>query len=146
MIRAFRKEDLAAVMQIWLDANRKAHAFIPEEYWAPQYAAVEKQLPRAEVFVHEAEGTRQILGFIGLAGDYIAGLFVREDAGGAGVGTQLLHWAKGRRETLRLSVYRKNVRAVSFYRREQFTVQAEAVDADTHERELTMCWSRAPRP
>lgn len=142
MIRAFGEHDLAAVMRIWLDTNIKAHSFIPREYWTDQYAAVKELLPQAEVYVYEDEDTGQITGFIGLTGSYIAGIFVREDAQSRGTGKRLLDHVKGIRADLSLSVYQKNVRAVSFYRRERFTVRSEGVDENTNEMEFTMNWTK----
>ena len=47
MIRPFQENDLFAVMQIWLDANIKAHSFIPQKYWTDNYAVVKDILPQA---------------------------------------------------------------------------------------------------
>ena len=45
MIRTFSENDLFAVMQICLDANIKAHSFIPKDYWTDNYAMVKEILP-----------------------------------------------------------------------------------------------------
>jgi len=129
-------------MQIWLQANIKAHSFIPKEYWEDHYAPVKEMLPQAEVYVCEDDGTHQIMGFIGLTGSYIAGIFIREGARSKGRGKQLLDHVKGIKTDLSLSVYQKNVRAVSFYQREQFTIRSETTDENTNEEAFTMSWSR----
>ena len=72
MIRPLQPPDLAQVAAIWLDTNIQAHAFIPAEYWQGNFSAVREQLAQAEVYIYEAAG--QVLGFIGLDGQYIAGL------------------------------------------------------------------------
>ena len=77
MIRRMGKGDLDAVAAIWLDANREAHDFIPAAYWLGHFAEVRTALARAEVWVFETEARAEISGFIGLLGDYIAGIFVR---------------------------------------------------------------------
>ena len=51
---------------------------------------------------------RLIDGFIGLTGNYIEGIFVREVIQSKGIGKQLLNYAKGIKSSLRLSVYQKN--------------------------------------
>lgn len=140
MIRAFTASDLDAVMGIWLETNRQAHHFIPGDYWQAHYPSVRAALPQAEVSVYEDDESHQILGFIGLTDDYIAGLFVDGAAQSKGIGKQLLDHAKARKPALYLRVYRKNVRAVSFYQREQFFIQSEAVDATAGEAEFLMCW------
>lgn len=142
MIRKFGKNDLSAVMQIWRDTNIQAHSFIPKEYWLDNYEPVKEILPRAEVYVYENDHTHETEGFIGLTGDYIAGIFVRSEAQSKGIGKQLLDCAKNARARLSLSVYHKNIRAVCFYQREGFVIQSENMDDNTKEKEFVMAWSR----
>lgn len=112
MIRALQKADIDSVAEIWLDTNRKAHAFIPASYWERNFASVKEMLPQAEVCVYETENGIQ--GFLGLSGEYIEGLFVSEEAQSHGIGKCLLDCAKDRKPALRLNVYQKNVRAIRF--------------------------------
>ena len=37
MIRKFETQDLGTVMQIWLQANLDAHAFIPASFWEAHF-------------------------------------------------------------------------------------------------------------
>ena len=142
MVRKFETQDLDAVMQIWLQANLDAHAFIPASFWEAHFEMVRDMLPQAELYVHENEAPRQIDGFIGLTENHIEGIFVAKSARSKGIGRALLEYAKSRRPRLTLSVYQKNQQALAFYRREQFTVQSEGIDEDTNEAELQMLWSR----
>lgn len=142
MIRTFRENDLTAVMQIWLDTNIKAHNFLPKEYWTENYAAVKEMLPQAELYVYEDDDIHQIAGFIGLTNNYIAGIFIKEGVQSKGIGKRLLNYVKEIKTVLSLSVYQKNVRAVSFYQREQFIIQSENIDDSTNEKELIMNWSK----
>ena len=136
MIRALRKQDLAAVMSIWLDANIHAHSFIDTE---SNYPLVKTILPKAEVYVYESKN--EIKGFIGLTDDYIEGLFVKENARSKGIGKQLLDYVKNLKPQLNLQVYQKNERAVCFYKRENFFVLTESIDDTTGEKELAMIWN-----
>ena len=142
MIRRMGEGDLEAVAAIWLDANREAHDFIPASYWLGHFEEVRTALAQAKVWVFEAEARAEISGFIGLQEDYIAGIFVRREARSGGVGRQLLDHVKAGRRQLRLQVYRKNLRAAAFYRREGFRVLEEGVDPGTGEAELLMEWRR----
>ena len=142
MIRKFENLDLDAVMQIWLQANLDAHAFIPASFWEAHFEIVRDMLPQAELYVHENEAPRQIDGFIGLTENHIEGIFGAESARSKGVGKSLLEYAKSCKPYLTLSVYQKNERALAFYRREQFTVQSEGIDEDTNEAEIQMHWTR----
>ena len=136
MIRELREADLDQVMELWLQSNEQAHAFIKEEYWKGHYREVRKLLPRAEVYVYEENG--EIKGFIGADGPYIAGIFVDFRSRSMGIGKQLLDYVKLRKSTLTLQVYEKNERAVSFYRREVFIVREKLVDEETGETEFQM--------
>ena len=142
MIRKFETRDLAAVMQIWLEGNLDAHAFILASFWTEHFEMVRDMLPQAELYVHENETPRQIDGFIGLTENHIEGIFVAKAARSKGIGKALLDYAKSRKPRLDLSVYQKNERALAFYRREQFAVQSEGIDEDTNEAEIQMLWTR----
>lgn len=140
MIRTFEKGDLSPVMQLWLETNLQAHGFIPAAYWEENFPFVQEALPQAEVYVYETEG--KIKGFLGITGEYIAGIFVDRTAQSGGIGKQLLDHAKQCKTHLTLQVYQKNKRAVAFYRREGFLIQQEAVEENTGEKEFLMAWKR----
>ena len=142
MIRKFETQDLDAVMQIWMDGNLDAHAFIPASFWTEHFEMVRDLLLQAELYVHENEAPRQIDGFIGLTENHIEGIFVAKAARSKGIGKALLEYAKSRKPRLTLSVYQKNERAIAFYRREKFVVQSEGIDEDTNEAEIQMFWTR----
>ena len=142
MIRKQTETALTAIMQIWLETNTKAHSFIPEEYWLSNYEMVKQILPEAEVYVYEEGKNGQIDGFIGINDCYIEGLFVKESAQSMGIGKCLLDYVKSRKTELRLCVYEKNVRAIRFYQRENFRIQAEGTDEDTNEKEYVMRWGK----
>lgn len=142
MIRKMEEKDIPDVLQIWLETNIKAHSFIEKEYWTGNYEMVKQILPEAEVYVYEDEKNGQIVGFIGMNNQYVEGLFVKESAQSRGIGKQLLDYAKSRKTELRLGVYQKNVRAMRFYLRENFLIQAEEMDKDTNEKEYIMGWGK----
>ncbi|HAT88400.1 MAG TPA: N-acetyltransferase [Roseburia sp.] len=142
MIRKMEETDISDVLQIWLETNIKAHSFIEKEYWTGNYEMVKQILPEAEVYVYEDEKNGQIVGFIGMNNQYVEGLFVKESAQSRGIGKQLLDYAKSRKTELRLGVYQKNVRAMRFYLRENFLIQAEEMDEDTNEKEYIMGWGK----
>ena len=142
MIRKFKEDDLNTVMQIWFDINIKAHHFISRQYWIDNYEMVKDILPKKEIYVYEDDNTNQINGFIGLMDNYIAGIFVNKNNQSRGIGKQLLDYVKEIKETLNLSVYQKNIRAISFYQREQFVIQSEHIDNDNNEKEFIMTWNK----
>ena len=137
MIRLLKIADLDVVMQIWLEGNLQAHDFIAPEYWRQHYDFVRKILPQSTVYVYE-DG--QINGFIGLQDDFIAGIFVRRDCRGQGVGQQLLDFVKAQKHCLQLTVYEKNKSAIEFYTQNGFITISEQTDPATGEKEFLMQW------
>ena len=138
MIRKLQKTDINQVSHIWLNTNLKAHFFIPEQYWISNYEFVKELLPQAEVYVYEDD--KMIQGFIGINDEYIEGIFVSDEMQSRGIGKMLLDYIKDKKDRLQLKVYQKNVRAMSFYQREGFTIQSEEMDEFTREKEYVMNW------
>nr|WP_302747212.1 N-acetyltransferase [uncultured Clostridium sp.] len=138
MIRKLQKVDINRVADIWLKTNLKAHFFIPEQYWISNYEFVKEMLPQAEVYVYEDD--KMIQGFIGVSDEYIEGIFVSDEMQSRGIGKILLDYIKDKKDRLQLKVYQKNVRAMSFYQREGFTIQSEEMDEFTREKEYVMNW------
>lgn len=135
-IREFTSGDIEDVMKIWLEANCQAHSFIPSSYWEGNYEYVMQELPGAEILVYMTEYKTE--GFIGIQDHYIAGLFVRTENQGRGIGTALLKEACRRYRDLSLRVYAKNVKAVRFYKKSGFAIQSSETELGTGEIEYIM--------
>ena len=140
MIRELRKADIDKVADIWLDTNRKAHYFIPAQYWKDNFELVKELLLQATVYVYEEN--REIQGFIGLNDEYIEGIFVSDEMQSQGIGKLLLNFVKEKKTKLYLNVYQKNTRAIHFYQREGFEIQREGLDEVTGEKDYVMVWQR----
>ena len=140
MIRKLLSEDIDRVADIWLKTNLKAHYFIINQYWKSNYELVKEMLSQSEVYVFEAD--KMIQGFVGLNDEYIEGIFVSDEMQSCGIGKLLLDYIKDKKVSLRLNVYQKNARAISFYQREGFIIQCEGLDEDTGEKEYTMLWKQ----
>ena len=138
MIRNLTGIDIDETAIICLETNIKAHDFISTEYWKSNFDRVKEMLLQAEVYVYENEGSIQ--GFIGLNDEYIAGLFVSNQAQSHGIGKCLLNFVKDQKRKLSLSVYQKNIRAIRFYQREGFVIQCEKIDDHSGEKEYVMTW------
>jgi putative acetyltransferase len=137
MIRKMINEDLDKVVDIWLNVNIVTHHYIDAAYWKNNLNNVKQLMSKAEVYVYEE---KEILGFIGLDGNYISGIFVSEDNQSRGAGKKLLDYVKQFKKELVLNVYQKNKRATNFYKREGFFIIAEDMDNNTNEKEYAMMW------
>ena len=140
MIRKLQKVDINKVADIWLKTRAclRAHFFISEQYWISNYELVKEMLPQAEVYVYEND--KRIQGFVGVKDEYIEGIFVADEMQSQGIGKKLLDYIKDKKVKLQLSVYQKNVRAISFYQREEFIIRCGQLDKFTGEKEYVMNW------
>ncbi len=141
MIREMQNGDVPAVMHIWLVSNCDAHPFIEKSYWESNLPFVTQSVARAEVYVAVENG--RIIGFAGLGENgYIEGIFVEKSCRSKGVGKALLDFVKKKYDMLSLHVYCDNVRAVSFYQREEFRICAKQTDEPTNAAEYVMQWRK----
>ncbi|MBM6719537.1 MULTISPECIES: GNAT family N-acetyltransferase [Bacteroides] len=69
------------------------------------------------------------------------GLFVDSNHRSNGIGKLLLDYVKQKHQTLRLSVFAKNMRAVEFYKRNGFYTSNSFIDEQTGENCYEMIWS-----
>ena len=135
MIRKLLNRDIDRVADIRLKTNLKAHYFISNQYWKSNYELVKEMMSQSEVYVLEVD--KMIQGFVGLNDEYIEGIFVSDEMQSCGIGKLLLDYIKDKKVSLRLNVYQKNARAISFYQREGFIIQCEGLDEATGEKEYT---------
>lgn len=140
MIRKFKKEDIDEVMEIWKNENIRTHNFISKEYWKNNYEYVKDILPNADIDVYLLD--EHIVGFIGVNNDHIEGIFVDINNQHNGIGTSLLNKIKEEKEKLNLSVYKKNINAIKFYKKNGFIITSEGIDKNTDEIEYTMTWKK----
>lgn len=140
MIRRFKNNDIDDIMKIWENQNIKAHNFITKEYWEKNYEYVKGILPNAEIYVYIIN--EKIIGFVGVNNNYIEGIFVDTNNQCKGIGTALLNKLKESRNSLTLSVYKKNINAINFYKKNNFIIKSENIDNDTGEIEYTMIWNK----
>ena len=112
MIRKLLNGDIDRIADIWLKTNLKAHYFISNQYWKSNYELVKEMMSQYEVYVFEAD--KMIQGFVGLNDKYIEGIFVSDEMQSCGIGKLLLDYVKDKKVSLRLNVYQKNARAISF--------------------------------
>lgn len=140
MIERMTLDEIDQVAEIWLEGNLDAHNFISAKYWKNSLEPVKKELARADVYVYKIDDA--IGGFIGLNGNYVAGVFIKREYRNQGIGKQLFDYAKKNHDDLLVSCYVKNFKALNFYRVNGFSIKTEGIDKDTGESEVTMIWMK----
>ncbi|SEO03943.1 putative acetyltransferase [Amphibacillus marinus] len=132
--------ELDQIMNIWYQANCDAHDFINKRYWAERIEQVRELIPTATLYVFIK--ANEIVAFIGLAEHFIAGLFVKQQYRGQGIGQQLLQQAMRDQNSLELAVYCDNKQAVTFYQKNNFAIVEEKLDPAVEAMEYRMEWKR----
>lgn len=74
--------------------------------------------------------------------DTIAAIFVHPSKQGLGIGGKLITLAKENSNSLSLTVYSKNMKSRSFYKKHVFVDETERIDEATGESEIVMRWSK----
>lgn len=131
-------QQLNQILDIWLNSNIEAHNFISRNYWITNYDFVRTALPKADIYV--ACQNNEIIGFLGLDKNYIAGIFVKKEARDRGVGRKLLAKAKEEKNELALSVYEKNQKALSFYKHNGFVFKSKYTEDETRQIAYKLLW------
>ncbi|TBL88056.1 N-acetyltransferase [Hafnia alvei] len=144
MIRPAVKQDMPAIMALWLVSTTEAHPFISAQYWRESEAVVrDTYLPNALTWVAEDKG--EIIGFISvLEQQFIGALFVEKSYHGKGIGQLLMMHVKMIFPQLMLEVYLENHRALRFYQREGFQTQDTQCNEDTQHKTAIMLWEKTP--
>jgi len=97
-------------------------------------------LPNSETYI--AIKNDKTIGFISMANDNLAALFVQIDKHNCGVGKKLLDYIKERRDKIQLKVYKKNTNSLQFYSKQDFNNCSESIDKNTNEVEILMEWKK----
>ncbi len=138
-IRKADSHDIPAMVEIWLSASIRAHNFISSDFWHKNAIEMrDRYLPASENWVY-CENER-IFGFVALQQNTLAALFVTPGHQGRGIGRQLLKHAKQLRQTLSLTVYEANTKAIDFYSHHGFKMMIAQKDPHTGHSELLMSY------
>lgn len=144
MIRAYRPEDLAAVLTVWADASAVGHPFLTDDFLALERRNVEQvHLPSTETWVWDANGC--VAGFIALVDKEIGGLFVDPVLHGRGIGRSLVEHARRLRGELEVEVFEENALGRAFYLACGFTELSQGVHRETG-RAVIRLWLPSPEP
>lgn len=138
MIRVFNpQQDSEPVLDIWLRASIKAHAFVPAAFWESNLPSMrDTYLPNSQTFVY-VENER-VKGFFSLCSNVLAAVFVDPDCWRCGIGAKLVEKALTLRRDLTLTVYAQNTASVEFYKKQGFAVVGKQLDKHTGCPELVM--------
>lgn len=120
LIRPYAPSDREQLLEVWYQASRVGHPFLSLRDVEDQRAQVRNiYLPQADIWVVVQDDTP--VGFIGLLGAFIGGLFVSPSVHKAGIGRSLVEHAARLKGSLEVEVYARNQGALGFYRQMGFS-------------------------
>ncbi|WP_289024250.1 N-acetyltransferase [uncultured Salegentibacter sp.] len=138
-IRKLNTKDIETVVELWYETSIIAHDFIQADYWEKNKEAMASiYLPNSETYL--AIEDEKIAGFVAMAENFLAAIFVNNQIQGKGIGRKLLNFVKDTRTMIQLKVYKKNMKTVDFYRSQGFEVISENKEEKTGEYEFLMEW------
>ncbi len=143
-IRPYTIDDIANVMQLWLQSNIAAHSFLDAGIWHQKYDSVRSALSPSHTLLYD-DG--QLRGFISVTDDaVISALCIVPGAHNKGIGTQLLEHVRESRSCLSIRVYKRNESAVKFLLNRGFVISEEIKAASDTASEYIMEWSAKNKP
>jgi len=114
MIRKFREEDTDAVVSSWRVATELAHPFLNKDFLDSEAIALRDiYLPATETWVTEID--ENVIGFIAMMGNEIAGLFLIPSFHGQGFGRAMVDKAFKEKGSLTVEVFEQNPIGRRFY-------------------------------
>lgn len=144
MLRPSRKTDQAKLYEIWREAVKATHHFLPAESFAEIADLVRDQyLPSNEFLVYVGDDDIP-LAFMGTNEGEVESLFVDPRHFGKGIGRTFIDHMKGLHDIVTLEVNEQNPQAVGFYEACGFNVVRRDA-TDDHGRPfpiLHMRWTR----
>ena len=142
-IREIRPGEAPILADLWLEASKQAHSFIPLSYWESQKPFVESCFLKPEVKTLVWDSSGCLMGFLSLLNEeWIGALFVSPNYQGQGIGGSLLEACKEKSSQLALAVYTENSKACSFYERHGFQTREERMSQQPPHLERVYHWNR----
>lgn len=114
MIRKIRLSDYSRLIEIWESSVLNTHIFLKVE----DFTYYKEQMPvyfeHVTLFGFEEDGI--LVGFMGIAGEYLEMLFIHNDYRGEGIGKKLIMYAIDNLKVTKVDVNEQNTQAVDFYK------------------------------
>lgn len=117
------------LVTIWRSAVDATHDFLsPQDKTDIETKLASDYFPQVDIFVAERDGL--VVGFVGIADQYLEMLFVHADSRSRGVGTALLSLVTDHYGVRSVDVNEQNSQAVEFYKRRGFVVEGRSEEDD----------------
>ncbi len=139
-IRRYQPADLERVVVAWETASAVGHPFLSVEFLATERRLLrEVYMPNGETYVLEHDG--EVIGFLSMNGNEVAGLFVEAAQHGTGAGRALMDHAKSLHDDLVVEVFQANSVGRRFYEKAGFVYASEYFHDETEHVMLRMTYT-----
>lgn len=137
MIRRYEEKDTDSIVAVWRGSSEFAHPFLKKDFLDSEAIALrDVYLKFAETWVTEIDGN--IVGFISLAENEIAGLFLNPHFHRQGLGKAMVDKALSLKGALTVEVFENNVIGREFYDAFGFTAFDQTVHKPTGQTVIKM--------
>ncbi|MDR0748630.1 MAG: GNAT family N-acetyltransferase [Tannerellaceae bacterium] len=118
VIQQANKDDYDKLMLVWESAVKATHDFLKQE----DFGFYKKMIPGffAHVDLYTLHAEKDIVAFMGIAGDNLEMLFVSDERRGLGYGKRLLEYAINILHVTKVDVNEQNKQAIGFYEKYGF--------------------------
>lgn len=139
MIRKHKTHDLEGIIDVWYQASTLAHPFLDDDFVEKVKVDMrELYIPNSETWVYVED--ENIIGFIGMQGNEIGGLFVLPSHHSKGIGSQLVNFILTKHEDL--EVFKANTIGRAFYDKYGFKTTKEDIHDEIGQPLLRMKFSK----
>jgi len=130
MIRKHKEADLDSILDVWYQAQNLAHPFLDSAFVEKVKKDMrELYIPNSETWVYEENG--RVIGFVGMMGNEIGGLFVLPNHHSKGIGTELVNFILASANELEVEVFKANKIGRAFYDKYGFKVFKEFLEENS---------------
>lgn len=137
MIRKHIEKDLEQILDVWHHSSTLAHPFLGSEFVEKVKSDMRTiYVPGSDTWVYEKDS--EIVGFISMIDNEIAGLFVMPSKLGKGIGTQLINFVGANHKTLEVEVFENNKIGRTFYNKHGFHLVKEFMHEESGENVFRM--------
>jgi putative acetyltransferase len=143
MIRTYKETDLDSLMIIWQQASVLAHPFLDDEFVKKVTKDMrEIYLPNPDAKTYVYVKSKEILGFISMIENEIAGLFVNPEHHSKGIGSALVNYIKDNYDSLEVEVFKNNKIGRAFYDKYGFKKVTEHIFEQANQEVLRLRYSK----
>lgn len=136
-IRQYEDKDLNEVVSAWDKASEIGHPFFEKAFQAQERKNLaELYLPNADTWVVEIDN--QVIGFIALIENEVAGLFLDPEYHDKKIGKLMMDKAQALHGNLEVEVFKKNLIGRNFYDQYGFSLLEEKIHEQTGEQVLRL--------